>query len=82
MVDSGTCIHVFGLVCTLASYHSIEIFVTYSSLLVAIAIVCSSYINVLYPDGNLTMLDFLLSVEIAFFLFFFLMCAFVLLFSC
>ena len=81
MVDSGTCI--FGLVFTLASYHSIEIFVTYSSLLVAIAIVCFSYINVLYPDGNLTMLDFLLSVEIAFFLFFFLlMCAFVLLFSC
>ena len=46
--------------------------------------VCSSYINVLYSYINLTILDFLHSVEIAFFLFpfFLFMCPFVLQFSC
>ena len=41
----------------------------YNLLLVAIALVCSSYINVLYSyiTVNLTILDFLNSVEIAFF---------------
>jgi len=39
--------------------------------LVAIAIVCSSYINVLYSYINLSILDLLHSVEIAFFIFFF-----------
>ena len=32
---------------------------------------CSSYVNVLYSDINLTILDFLHAVEIAFFLVFF-----------
>ena len=56
-------------------------------LLNSVTFSSSSYINVLYSFISLTILDFLHSVEIAFFLFslfflFLLMCAFVLQFSC
>ena len=56
-------------------------------LLNSVTFSSSSYINVLYSFINLTILDFLHSVEIAFFLFslfflFLFMCAFVLQFSC
>ena len=55
----------------------------YSFFLVTIATVCSSYIINLYSYVYLTILDFLHSVERAFFLFFVLLiCAFLFTFSC